>query len=621
MHTAAKSFICTLLLAGIQSAAFAKTIKEVHGFEPHFVLPPGTDMVNIKTDFGAKGDGRTDDTAAFKKAIEGDDPRRIYIPAGTYLVKDSLVYGLTSKKKKRVALFGESASTSILKLADNSPGFNDPKKPKVFLHTRPPQQQGEQNMHQYVFHPTIEIGKGNSGAIALNYHSNNTGAIKDVIIRASDPQRSPGFIGLACMDWEVGPSSGRYITVDGFQTGVSLTKIGNYFTMEHITVKNCAIGVHAPSCSIRDLNTDNCGIAVQSTGNTIIIDSILKGKGAAAITKEGKGFLFARNIKTTGFSKAISTTSGTDIAEYVSEPVKSLWPPAQGMETSLNLPIENSPEMQYPQTAADWAVMPAKGDISDDLQRAIDSGKKQIYLVPGKPSITKTIILRNNVERIMGVGPTPVAFKTGDKPAFRLEAGKSTAVALELIYSDYASNAKIDFEQAAPRTFIIRHGGGFYETAPGGAGGRLFMENVVGGMICRKVTAWMRDMDTEEGGATARNITNDGGTVWILGQKTEDYATKITSVNGAFTELLGGTYRQNWDTKDLKGGGLSEQNLPPLFLVENSHVSLSYNSWGPAQAYEALVVEKRGGETRTLSRAQHTGAAGLFIGYSKRPAK
>ncbi len=46
---------------------------------------------NVKTDFGAKGDGSSDDTQAFKNAIAGTNNGALLIPAGTYKISDRLV--------------------------------------------------------------------------------------------------------------------------------------------------------------------------------------------------------------------------------------------------------------------------------------------------------------------------------------------------------------------------------------------------------------------------------------------------------------------------------------------------------------------------------------------------
>jgi hypothetical protein len=127
----------------------------------------------------------------------------------------------------------------------------------------------------------------------------------------------------------------------------------------------------------------------------------------------------------------------------------------------------------------------------------------------------------------------------------------------------------------------------------------------------------MRDMDTEAGGPDALNLTNDGGVLWVLGQKTEDFATKLRTLHGGFTELLGGTYRQNWDAEDFQRTGMDPQRPPPLFEVDG-HFSATYTSWGPGIPFADLVRETRGRETRGLSRAASGGAAALFVGYTER---
>ena len=89
------------------------------------------------------------------------------------------------------------------------------------------------------------------------------------------------------------------------------------------------------------------------------------------------------------------------------------------------------------------------------------------------------------------------------------------------------------------------------------------------------------------------------------------------------TELLGGTYRQNWDAAD-GVAALVEGN--PLFVIEDASASLSYLTWSShagAPAYKYLVRERRGAETRNLVNATHGGAGDgmgtLYVGYAMKP--
>ena len=60
------------------------------------VYPKGSGVINVKDDYGARGDGTTDDTQAIKLALKeaGDHPRPVkpvFLPAGTYLVSDTIL--------------------------------------------------------------------------------------------------------------------------------------------------------------------------------------------------------------------------------------------------------------------------------------------------------------------------------------------------------------------------------------------------------------------------------------------------------------------------------------------------------------------------------------------------
>jgi len=59
--------------------------------------------------FGAKGDGKTDDTGAFQKALAEVQQGAIEIPAGRYLIT-----GLLEITRPKVVLRGEGSSKSIL---------------------------------------------------------------------------------------------------------------------------------------------------------------------------------------------------------------------------------------------------------------------------------------------------------------------------------------------------------------------------------------------------------------------------------------------------------------------------------------------------------------------------
>ncbi len=77
-------------------------------------LPPRDSWVNIAT-LGAKGDGKTDDTAAFKEAI--DKHRAIYLPTGRYRVSDTITL------KPDTVLIGLHPYATQILLTDSTPAF------------------------------------------------------------------------------------------------------------------------------------------------------------------------------------------------------------------------------------------------------------------------------------------------------------------------------------------------------------------------------------------------------------------------------------------------------------------------------------------------------------------
>jgi hypothetical protein len=591
------------------------TFEQVNGFMPRFLPPPNMGFADVKADYGAKGDGTTDDTQAFKKAMADVDARVIYIPAGRYIIREQL---RPADGKKRMLIIGESRATTILCLADGSSGFGSASSPKVFIHTRADAQQGEQNMANFVYHLTIEIGKNNAGAIGLNFHTNNTGAVKDLTIRAADPVNHRGLHGLAIGDYWFGPGNARYLDIEGFATGVHIGDAKNHATLEHISIKNCGVGLHATGgVSVRKLKTAGCGLAVNSRGGLALIESHLGGSGSCAIDNTGR--LLCRDVATEGFGKAIkSSTVGGDlagpkIAHYTSSAATYNWKPAADMNTTLGLKVEESPEYQYP-SADGWTAIPSTvNDLDIAVNNAIEAGAEDILVAQGTGPVFEQIILKKNVRRIMSAGPNLVQCLTFENAAFRLEDGAADAVIVEFMYLDYTTRGTLTCEQASSRTLVFRHGSGGYRSMPAGAGGKVFIESVVGQPFhFDKVCAWVRDLNTEQGGPGLENtnVVNTGAVLWILGHKTEDWATKIYTRTGGYTELLNATYRQNWSKLDRQQSGIDLNDQPPLFLVEDSHVSKCYWEGG----YEVSVREKRSNETRNY-KAKDTP---LFVGYANK---
>ncbi|MDE3165946.1 MAG: SMP-30/gluconolactonase/LRE family protein, partial [Acidobacteriota bacterium] len=89
-------------------------------------LPPADTWVNVRS-LGARGDGSTDDTAAFRKAIAGHSA--VYVPSGNYIITGTL------SLRPDTALIGLHPLATQLILPDRTPAFQGPGAPVPLLET------------------------------------------------------------------------------------------------------------------------------------------------------------------------------------------------------------------------------------------------------------------------------------------------------------------------------------------------------------------------------------------------------------------------------------------------------------------------------------------------------
>ncbi|MBV8830072.1 MAG: SMP-30/gluconolactonase/LRE family protein [Acidobacteriaceae bacterium] len=89
-------------------------------------MPGCEEWLNVKT-LGVVGDGKTDDTAALQKAIDGH--RVLYLPSGHYLVSDTL------ELKPDTAIIGLHPTLTQIDLADDSPTYRAVGPPRAVIST------------------------------------------------------------------------------------------------------------------------------------------------------------------------------------------------------------------------------------------------------------------------------------------------------------------------------------------------------------------------------------------------------------------------------------------------------------------------------------------------------
>lgn len=576
----------------------------------NIVFPSDGGVVNVKNaPYNAKGDGVTDDTAAIQKALSTypNKNKIIYLPKGTYLVSDQLQWpaGRGGNTYKRTILQGQNTGQTIIKLKNRMPGFTNPLLPKAVIWTG---KAPAQRFRNAIRNLTVDTGTGNSGAIAIQFIANNQGAIRNITIRSGDGQ---GIVGLG-MSYtnEIGPLLVKNVKVYGFNIGIKTGNKVNSQTFEHITLQNqkeYGFANYGQVINIRDLQSNNTVPAIYNQdGIVTLIDSKLTANSKIAQPAiKNNSTLFARNIKTSGYQIAIGNKSGrqnapsSSVTEFVSHPIHSLFPTPP---KSLNLPIEETPDVSW-DTLSNWESPTHFGAVPNDLvddsaaiQAAIDSGKTTVYFPNGSYIVNNPIYIRNKVKRIIGLE----ASITG-KGVFRFVEGSAPVVIMERL--DGVGGGII---HAASRTLVLSSMGIASYSNTGN--GKLFIEDVVSGpWKFERQKVWARQINPENQGT---HISNNGGTLWMLGLKTERGGILVETKAGAKTEIVGGLIYST-----------SEPKTTPMFTNENSAVSLTVGECNfNGNFYFNLVKETQNGAIKELNRGDtpqrcNGSVIPLYVGY------
>lgn len=612
------------LLAGV-GVAFGAPTPSV---PTAFTYPDHTNVVNVtRAPYLAKGDGVTDDTAALQLAINENTGRHrvLFFPPGTYLVSATLTWPKKWAGKDnwgKTMLRGQSRDHCIIRLKDGT--FTDGKKPQAIMWCGG---FGSADwFHNYVENLTFDVGTGNPGAIALQFYSNNSGAVRDCRFLAP---KGSGAMGLDLGHRDMnGPLLVRNCEVIGFQRGITTARAVNGQTFEHITLRGqtqFGFDNEGQTISIRGLTSENAVPAVRSYGTLTLIEAQLSSGGGVtklpAIINYNGGRIFLRDITTRGYARALGDvktpdwfavtrlpatekpgTLGTDIPEYCSEtPTSPFLAPA----TSPRLPIKETPEVPWddPKT---WANVDAFGadpshqkDSAAAVQKAMDSGATTVFL-PGSYKLGATVIVRGKVRRIVGLGGM-VNYGKRERPDFRITDGDAPVVLME--HFAYVHGG---LELDTRRTVVLRSVSDCDLTnTPRAEGGELFFEDVVThNLHLRKQRLWARQLNVENQGT---HITNDNSDVWVLGYKTERGGTLLHTRGGGRSEVLGGF---SYTTTAGK--------LAPMFVNDDSSVFAFFGEvCYSGDPFLTLIQATRGSQTQVVRRGE--GGTTPYAGWTKQP--
>jgi hypothetical protein len=611
--------------------ARADAIEGVSFDSAETVLPADSGCVDLKKGFGAAGDGRTDDTAALQRAfheLSSHVPlgyHTLVIPPGTYLVKD------TVKASRFIIIRGTGPARTVIKLADRCRGYDDKRRPKSVVEASstsgPPGSNRRTNgssIGNYLSAFTVDTGRGNPGAVGLEFHTNNHGAVQDVVIRSGD---GSGYCGLGLRHHDVGPGLIKNVQVVGFDYGTMIAHQEYSMTLEHVTFEGqnvAAVRDDGNILAMRKIVSRNKVPAVLAPGgNTMIalLDSALTGGSPEAYAIRSGGGLYVRNLTTAGYKAAIEkrierrrkgkpTTwktelvPGPDVKEFVGDGVVDLWDGAGG---ALDLPVEETPAVPWGDIHADWVnvrgfadkvvrrEVERKGgkkqvsDWSAAIQAAIDSGALCVYFPwqRGGYPVARSVHLRGKVRRLLGM-------KTG---IARLAGGEGAAVVYD--QPDAAHVTVIEhlslggLHHASPGTLVLRHASpGRYTNAAGC--GKLFIEDVVGSdyRFEHPQKVWVRQWNVERHAKPEDEfacIVSKGATIWCLGFKTEYESEKLRASDGARTEIFAAFIYPI--------GRIPADR--PIFRNTDSRMAVQYGTSVYRANHRTHVIDTRGGKTKT----------------------
>src|ERR1700722_13706579 len=294
-------------------------------------LPPDANVLDV-TQFGAKGDGVTDDTRAIQAVIDQLPPfdikrpwltRIIYFPAGTYLIRDTLQRkDSTGHYLPDLVMIGQSQKDTIIKLADNSPGFQNKAAARAMIFMAsgllggdpraggkdPTTGEGNDAYLNTIDNMTLEVGKGNAGAIGLDYLANNIGAVRDVTIQADDVAR----IGLSMTRRWIGPALIERVSIIGFDIGIDISQTEYSITLDNVAVYNShEFGLRNNSNSVPFYNLrigTASGIGIANIGQQALMTGI-----KASITGQGK--LALLNTGSVNFQDVSASGSYEDVKQ------------------------------------------------------------------------------------------------------------------------------------------------------------------------------------------------------------------------------------------------------------------------------------------------------------------
>ncbi|EEQ89735.1 hypothetical protein RJZ56_004740 [Blastomyces dermatitidis] len=315
---------------------------------------------NVK-DFGAKGDGTTDDTEAINRAISTGDrcglgcdsstvtPAIVYFPAGTYVVSKPIIQYYYTQ------LVGDALGLPTIKAAASFQGI-------AVIDADPYTDSGanwytnQNNFFRSIRNFVIDLtGMDQGSGAGIHWQVAQASSLQNIrfemVQGGGEANRQQGIF----MD----NGSGGFMTDLVFNGGNYGAFLGNQqFTTRNLTFKNCNTAVFMNwnwAWTFKSITVNNCGVGLnmsnggfnQTVGSVLILDSTFIGTPKGIVTSyddnsvpETGGTLILDNVDFTGSEVAVAHLDGSVVLNGGS--VVTSWAQGNAFTPAGSLPIKNS---------------------------------------------------------------------------------------------------------------------------------------------------------------------------------------------------------------------------------------------------------------------------------------
>jgi len=319
------------LIPGNPQRFWVEDIKH-EGTAPFNVDPVGYQVYRNVKDFGAKGDGITNDTQAINSAISAGfrcgrgcdsttiQPALVYFPSGKYLISSPIIQYYYTQ------LVGDAINPPVLLASENFAGM-------AMIDSNPYIEGGanwytnQNNFYRQIRNIILDMTNARGNATGIHWQVAQATSLTNLEFRmAKDGRNHQGIF--------MENGSGGFMSDLVFDRGKLGMFLGNQqFTYRNITIKNAETAIQVIwnwGFTLKDIKIINCGLGLdmssggsgsQQVGSLIIVDSsventkvFLKTATTQSSQPHTSGTLLLDNISLSGVDIAIQGVNGTLLA-------------------------------------------------------------------------------------------------------------------------------------------------------------------------------------------------------------------------------------------------------------------------------------------------------------------